>query len=220
MSPKTKITKAKLLKAVRLIIAMGEKPSVTAITKKANLAYGTFYRYFKDLDEIYFAAIEELLFDLAEVLERDLEKIYPAPLRIYVTWYTVIDFYKDKNTATWLLEHPGKINQAFLDTQPMSEAWIQEAIKDPKLPSFTKKNADHYMRVRTYLFWMYANALKEILKGRKAVDVYTELMSASNIFNFSTNIHESYIKKSIKYFDKNLANWSKKEKMKVRQLSI
>tara|TARA_B100001769_G_C21965005_1_gene519175 strand:- start:238 stop:903 length:666 start_codon:yes stop_codon:yes gene_type:complete len=215
MSPKTKITKAKLLKAVRLIIAMGEKPSVTAITKKANLAYGTFYRYFKDLDEIYFAAIEELLFDLAEVLERDLEKIYPAPLRIYVTWYTVIDFYKDKNTATWLLEHPGKINQAFLDTQPMSEAWIQEAIKDPKLPSFTKKNADHYMKVRTYLFWMYANALKEILKGRKAVDVYTELMRASNIFNFSTNIHESYIKESIKYFDKNLANWSKKEKMKL-----
>ena len=220
MSPKTKITKAKLLKAVRLIIAMGEKPSVTAITKKAKLAYGTFYRYFRDLDEIYFAAIEDLLFDLAEVLERDLVKIYPAPLRIYVTWYTVIDFYKDKNTATWLLEHPGKINQAFLDTQPMSEAWIQEAIKDPKLPSFTKKNADHYMKVRTYLFWMYANALKEILKGRKAVDVYTELMSASNIFNFSTNIHESYIKESIKYFDKNFANWSEKRKNEIKQLRI
>ena len=76
MNPKTKITKAKLLQAVRLIIAMGEKPSVTAITKKAKLAYGTFYRYFRDLDEIYFAAIEDLLFDLAEVLERDLEKIY------------------------------------------------------------------------------------------------------------------------------------------------
>ena len=220
MSPKTKITKAKLLEAVRLIIAMGEKPSVTAITKKAKLAYGTFYRYFRDLDEIYFAAIEDLLFDLAEVLEKDLKKIYPAPLRIYVTWYIVIDFYKDKNTAAWLLDHPGKINQAFLDTQPMSEAWIQEAIKDPKLPSFTKKNADHYMKVRTYLFWMYANALKEILKGRKAVDVYTELMSASNIFNFSTNIHESYIKESIKYFDKNFANWSKKRKNEIKQLPI
>ena len=220
MSTKTQITKAKLLKAVRFIIVMGEKPSVTAITKKAKLAYGTFYRYFKDLDEIYFAAIEELLFDLAVILERDLEKIYPAPLRIYVTWLTVIDFYKDKNTATWLLEHPGKINQAFLDTQPMSEAWIQEAIKDPKLPTFTKKNADHYMKVRTYLFWMYANALKEILKGRKAEDVYIELMSASNIFNFSTNTHESYIKESIKYFDENFINWSKKRKNVIKQLSI
>ena len=194
-------TKAKLLKAIRLIITRGEKASVSSITKKANLAYGTFYRYFKDLDEIYYEAIEELLFDLALKLGPDLNSIYPAPLRVYVAWYIVIDFYKDKNTATWLLDHPGKINKAFLDTQPISEEWIQEAIKDPKLPLFTKKNANHYMKVRTYLFWMYANALKEILKGRKIVDIYTELMSASNIFNFSKNTHELYIKTSIKYFD-------------------
>ena len=48
---------------------------------------------------------------------------------------------------------------------------------------------------------MYANALGEIVKGRKPVDVYTELMSASNIFNFSNNMHHLYIKKSIKYFE-------------------
>ena len=168
------------------------------------------------MDEIYYKAIEELLFNLAKKLESDLKNIYPAPLRVYVTWYTVIDFYKDKNTATWLLEHPGKINQAFLDTQPMSEAWIQEAINDPKLPSFTKKNADHYIKVRTYLFWMYANALKEILKGRKTVDVYTELMSASNIFNFSNNMHQSYIKKSIKFFSNNLSDWSQKRKQQLK----
>ena len=87
-------TKAKLLKSVRLIIAKGEKVSVNSITKKAKLAYGTFYRYFKDLDEIYYEAIEELLFDLAKKLQRDLKKIYPAPLRVYVTWYSVIDFIK------------------------------------------------------------------------------------------------------------------------------
>ena len=213
---KTKKTKARLIKAVHSIIASGDKASVTSITKRAKLAYGTFYRYFKDLDEIYYKAIEELLFNLAKKLESDLKNIYPAPLRVYVTWYTVIDFYKDKNTATWLLEHPGKINQAFLDTQPMSEAWIQEAINDPKLPSFTKKNADHYIKVRTYLFWMYANALKEILKGKKTVDVYTELMSASNIFNFSNDTHHLYIKKSIKYFEENLSNWSKKRKKEIK----
>ena len=217
---KTKKTKERLLTAVRLIIAKGEKASVSAITKKAKLAYGTFYRYFKDLDEIYYEAIEALLFDLAKKLEKDLENIYPAPLRVYVTWYTVIDFYRDKNTATWLLEHPGKINKAFLDTQPMSEAWIQEAINDRKLPSFTKKNADHYIKVRTYLFWMYANALGEIVKGRKTVDVYTELMSASNIFNFSNNTHQLYIKKSINYFEENLSNWSKKRKNEIKHLPV
>ena len=213
---KTEKTKARLLQAVRLIIALGDKPSVAAITKKAQLAYGTFYRYFKDLDEIYYEAIEALLFELAVKLEKDLENIYPAPLRVYVTWYAVIDFYRDKNTATWLLKHPGKINKAFLDTQPMSEAWINEAIEDPKLPDFTKKNADHYIKVRKYLFWMYANALSEIVKGRKTVDVYTELMSASNIFNFSNNTHQLYIKKSIKYFEENLSDWSKKRKIEIK----
>ena len=213
---KTEKTKARLLQAVRLIIALGDKPSVAAITKKAQLAYGTFYRYFKDLDEIYYEAIEALLFELAVKLEKDLENIYPAPLRVYVTWYAVIDFYRDKNTATWLLKHPGKINKAFLDTQPMSEAWINEAIEDPKLPDFTKKNADHYIKVRKYLFWMYANALSEIVKGRKTVDVYTELISASNIFNFSNKTHQLYIKKSIKYFNENLSNWSTKKMIEIK----
>ena len=199
-------TKAQLLKAVRSIIAKGQKASVSSITKKANLAYGTFYRYFKDLDEIYYEAIEELLFELAVKLERDLKNIYPAPLRVYVTWFTVIDFYKDKNTVTWLIEHPGKIKKAFLDTQPMSEAWIEEAINDSELTCFTKENAEHYMKVRTYLFWMYANALQEILKGRESVDVYTDLMSAANIFNFPKNIHQTYINNSIRYFEEAKSN--------------
>lgn len=194
-------TKAKLLKAVRLIIARGENASVTSITKKANLAYGTFYRYFDDLDEIYYEAIEELLFDLAAKLEVDLKNIYPAPLRVYVTWYTVIDFYKDKNTVNWLLKHPGKINKAFLDTQPMSESWIEESINDPELTYFTKENAYHYMKVRTYLFWMYSNALQEILKGRKSLDIYIDLMSAANLFNFSNDIHQFYINESIGYIE-------------------
>ena len=158
--------------------------------------------------------MQKLLFDLAERLERDLVNIYPAPLRVYLTWYAVIDFYKDKNTVTWLLEHPGKINKAFMDTQPMSEAWINEAIMDPKLPSFTRKNANHYIKVRNYLFWMYTNALKELLKGKKIVDIYTELMSAANIFNFSNHVHHLYIKKSIKFHEKMSLIGNKSKKVK------
>jgi len=201
---KTEKTKAKLLKAVRLIISKGDKLSVSAITKRAKLAYGTFYRYFKDLDEIYYEAIEASLIDLSVKLEQDLATINPAPLRVYLTWYLVINFFKDKNTATWLLEHPGKINKAFFDTQPMSEAWIQEAINDLKLPSFTKKNADHYIKVRAYIFWMYPHCLSQLLEGKKVGDVFAETMNASNIFNFSNNTHQLYIRKSIEYCEKNL----------------
>ena len=200
---KTEKTKAKLLKAVRFIITKGDKVSVTSITKKANLAYGTFYRYFKDLDEIYLEAIEASLADLSVKLTKDLASVNPAPLRVYVLWYVVIDFFKDKHTAAWLLAHPGIINRAFYNAAPMSEAWIQEAVKDSKLPSFTKKNADHYAKVHAYIFWMYPQCLSELLEDKKTVDVFIELMNASNIFNFPHNTHQSYIRKSIKYFEKN-----------------
>ena len=136
-------------------------------------------------------------------LTQDLANINPAPLRVYVTWYLVIDSFKDKHTAAWLLEHPGIINKAFFDAAPMTEAWIQEAIKDSKLSSFTKKNADHYLKVRAYIFWMFPHCLSQLLEGKKTVDVFTELMNASNVFNFPHNTHQSYIRKSIKYFEKN-----------------
>ena len=200
---KTEKTKAKLLKAVRFIITKGDKVSVTSITKKANLAYGTFYRYFKDLDEIYLEAIEASLADLSVKLTKDLASVNPAPLRVYVLWYLVIDFFKDKHTAAWLFGHPGIINKAFYNAAPMSEAWIQEAVKDSKLPSFTKKNADHYLKVRAYIFWMFPHCLSQLIEGKKTVDVFTELMNASNVFNFPHNTHQSYIRKSIKYFEKN-----------------
>ena len=201
---KTEKTKAKLLKAVRFIITKGDKASVTSITKRAKLAYGTFYRYFKDLDEIYLEAIEASLNDLSVKLTQDLANVNPAPLRVYVTWYLVIDAFKDKHTAAWLLDHPGIINKAFFDAAPMTEVWIQEAIKDSKLPSFTKKNADHYLKVRAYIFWMFPHCLHQLLEGKEIVDVFTELMNASNVFNFSDNTHQLYIRKTIKYFKKNL----------------
>ena len=200
---KTEKTKAKLLKAVRFIITKGDKASVTSITKKANLAYGTFYRYFKDLDEIYLEAIEASLADLSVKLTQDLANVNPPPLRVYLTWYLVIDSFKDKHTAAWLLEHPGIINKAFFDAAPMSEAWIQESIKDSKLTSFTKKNADHYIKVRAYIFWMFPHCLYQLLEGKKTVEVFSELMNASNVFNFSKNTHQLYIRKAIKYFEKN-----------------
>ena len=86
-----------------------------------------------------------------------------------------------------------KINKAFFDTQPMSEAWIQEAINDLKLPSFTKKNADHYLKVRAYIFWMYPECLSQVLEGKKTVDVFTELMNACNVFNFPHRINGEFI---------------------------
>ena len=58
----------------------------------------------------------------------------------------------------------------------MSEAWIEEAINDSELTCFTKENAEHYMKVRTYLFGCLQMHFKNT-KGRESVDVYTDLIA-------------------------------------------
>ena len=51
---KSEQTKAKLVEAViSLTNVKGQKISVASITKEAKTAYGSFYRYFNNLDEIH-----------------------------------------------------------------------------------------------------------------------------------------------------------------------
>jgi AcrR family transcriptional regulator len=49
---KSEQTKAKLVEAVISLTNVGQKISVASISKEAKTAYGTFYRYFNNLDEI------------------------------------------------------------------------------------------------------------------------------------------------------------------------
>ena len=54
---KSEQTKAKLVEAVIKLINKGQKISVASITKEAKTAYGSFYRYFNNLEEVHEAAI-------------------------------------------------------------------------------------------------------------------------------------------------------------------
>jgi AcrR family transcriptional regulator len=54
---KSEQTKAKLVDAVIKLINKGQKISVASITKEAKTAYGSFYRYFNNLEEVHEAAI-------------------------------------------------------------------------------------------------------------------------------------------------------------------
>ena len=60
---KSEQTKAKLVEAVIKLLNKGQKISVASITKEAKTAYGTFYRYFNNLDEIHAAAMIQVVVD-------------------------------------------------------------------------------------------------------------------------------------------------------------
>ena len=117
---KSEATKAKLINAVVSLIDQGQKISVASISREAKTAYGSFYRYFNNLDDIHEAAIIHFVLERAENLNKELEKEKSNLFKIYYRWFIAIDLYKDIYTANWLIDHPASINKAWVLTHPIT----------------------------------------------------------------------------------------------------
>ncbi len=192
---KSEQTKAKLVDAVIKLINKGQKISVASITKEAKTAYGSFYRYFNNLEEVHEAAIIDVALGVAEDLDKKLEKEKSNLFKVYYGWYIAIDLYKDTYTANWLIDHPSSINKAWVLTDPTTFNWLQEAIKQKEEPGFNEENLRHLKMALPYLHWTYQNALRELLRGRKSIHVYLDLMNSINFLDLPRKTHKKYLKK-------------------------
>ena len=196
---KAELTKAKLIEAVSNLLNKGKKISVASISTEAKTAYGTFYRYFNNLDEIHAATMIHIVVDVAEKLEQQLKKEKSNLFKVYYAWYIAIDLFKGDYMANWLIDNPSSINDAWVLTQPMTSQWLQNAIADKEEPELTADNLRHFKMAQTYIFWTYQNALRELLKGRKSIHVYTDLMNSVNLMNLPSKTNKKYLKKVANY---------------------
>lgn len=196
---KSEQTKDKLVKAVISLISKGQKISVTSVSKEAKTAYGSFYRYFNNLDEIHAAAMIHVVVDEAKKLENQLKEEKSNLFKIYYAWFIAIDLFKDDYMANWLKDNPSSINDAWILTQPMTSQWLQDAIVDKEESELTEDNLRHFKMAQTYIFWTYQNALRELLKGRKSIHVYADLMSSINLINLPQKTHEKYLLRVASY---------------------
>ena len=192
---KSEQTKAKLVDAVIKLINKGQKVSVASITKEAKTAYGSFYRYFNNLEEVHEAAIIDVALGVAEDLDKKLEKEKSNLFKVYYGWYIAIDLYKDTYTANWLIDHPSSINKAWVLTDPATFNWLQEAIKQKEEPGLNEENLSHFKMALPYLHWTYQNALRELLRGRKSIHVYLDLMNSINFLDLPRKTHKKYLKR-------------------------
>ena len=195
MVKKSEQTKSKLVNAVVNLINEGKKISVTSISKESKTAYGTFYRYFNNLDEIHKAAIINVVLEVAESLDKELAKEPSNLFKIYYAWYIAIDLYKDIYTANWLIDHPSSINEAWVLTHPITFNWLKEAIRQKEEPGLSEKNLRHFSMASSYMHWTYQNALRELLRGRKSIHVYLDLMKSINFLDLPKKTHKKYLKK-------------------------
>jgi AcrR family transcriptional regulator len=195
MMKKSEQTKAKLVNAVVTLINKGMKISVASISKESKTAYGTFYRYFNNLDEIHQTAIINVVLEVAKSLDKQLAKEPSNLFKIYYAWYIAIDLYKDTYTANWLIDHPSSINEAWILTHPITFSWLQEAIKQKEEPGLNKENLRHFKMASSYIHWTYQNALRELLRGRKTIHVYLDLMNSINFLDLPKKTHKKYLKR-------------------------
>ena len=192
---KSEQTKGKLVSAVLSLINKGQKISVASISKEAKTAYGTFYRYFNNLDEIHETAMIQAVLDLAESLDKELAKETSNLFKIYYAWFMAIDLYKDTYTVNWLIDNPASINEAWILTHPMTFGWLHEAIKQKEEPGLNEENLRHFKMASSYMHWTYQNALRELLRGRKSIHVYLDLMNSVNFLDLPRKTHKKYLKK-------------------------
>ena len=194
---KSEQTKAKLVEAVINLTNVGQKISVASISKEAKTAYGSFYRYFDNLDEINAAAIMQVVLNAAEVVDNQMKTEKSNLFKIYYSWYIAIDLFESDYIANWLIENPANINDAWVLTRPMTSQWLQDAISQKEEPELNKDNLRHFKMSQTYIYWTYQNALREKLKGRKSIHVYSDLMNYVNLMNLSQKTQKIYIKRFI-----------------------
>ena len=84
MNPRAVISRRKLGDAlVSLILECGfDNFTITAVRKRAKVAHATFYRHYKDLDELLVDALLGTMLDLAELL-REQETIFDEAVALF-----------------------------------------------------------------------------------------------------------------------------------------
>jgi len=193
-------TKNSLLDAMWELNLDGDKViSVKTITERANTAYGSFYRYYKNLDQIHKELIQRRVSILAEFGNNELLQIKSPILRIYVGYYLAFDMFKQENVSQWLKQHPVFLNETWEKfSEPTTETFLREALKVKDVPEFSKKNFEHYLRIRGFIFWNYQHIIRLISSGKDLDDIYIDFMCATNLLNLPSEIHHNLVNKSLK----------------------
>ena len=198
---KSELTKTSLIDGLITLVSEGSKAdSVDIIVKKSKFAYGTFYRYFKNLDDINYQAITKLLTDGGRETALEVNKVKSHILKFYILYYSAVQYFSmNKNILTWLTYHPEKLNKTFLITEVMSVDWLNEAITTKENSNFTKENYKHYLKMRPYFFWTFQQVLQELISGNSVENVYVDLMNSINPLNLPKSIHLEYIEQTMQF---------------------
>ena len=63
---------------------------------------------------------------------------------------------------------------------------------------FSKKNFEHYLRIRGFIFWNYQHIIRLLSSGKNLNDIYVDFMNATNLLDLPSKTHHDLVNKSLK----------------------
>ena len=69
-------------------------------------------------------------------------------------------------------------------------------------PGLNEENLRHFKMALPYLHWTYQNALRELLRGRKSIHVYLDLMNSINFLDLPRKLIKNILKKLLTILSK------------------
>lgn len=168
-------TRMKLLEAAnQVFLEKGiENTTVTDITETADMAYGTFYNYFKSVADVVPVVAEEIMRKCQQEI-KDLQAQYDDPaMKIAVSIHALFKGVMAEPATHWLTQKPNIMVEEL--TRVATEDAIDDMRKGVESGSFNLPAGS--MIMKTFCTWAFTGVMHEASKDPAQLKLYTQDMT-------------------------------------------
>jgi len=148
--------------------------TATALTRSANLGYGTFYKYFSSTEDVLEAAIKKNVTDWSRTIFESSKKEPDRLLAFLEAIYKTILQISNNASMRWLLEKPNYFVEIYYElTLDHAKTDVESAVNNGQLNKEFLKNFDTTFKL--YL-WQICGGMSLIDQGYNYNDIALELI--------------------------------------------
>jgi len=148
--------------------------TATALTRSANLGYGTFYKYFSSTEDVLEAAIKKNVTDWSYINFESSKKEPDRLLAFLEAIYKTILQISNNASMRWLLEKPNYFVEIYYElTLDHAKTDVESAVNNGQLNKEFLKNFDTTFKL--YL-WQICGGMSLVDEGYNYNDIALELI--------------------------------------------
>ena len=148
--------------------------TATALTRSANLGYGTFYKYFSSTEDVLEAAIKKNVTDWSQIIFESSKKEPDRLLAFFEAIYKTILQISNNASMRWLLEKPNYFVEIYYElTLDHAKTDVESAVNNGQLNKEFLKNFDTTFKL--YL-WQICGGMSLVDEGYNYNDIALELI--------------------------------------------